>query len=102
MNLVDAIARLCEEEGKIVRVPMDVLDHAFAAGKVEELDGIPVFSLVSGPDRVMALALKRLIDLGGAATALVLLGLPLLAVALAIRVKDGPPVLFRQTRVGLH
>ena len=101
-NLVDAIARLCEEEGKIVRVPMDVLDHAFAAGKVEELDGIPVFSLVSGPDRVMALALKRLIDLGGAATALVLLGLPLLAVAIAIRVKDGPPVLFRQTRVGLH
>ena len=35
-NLVDAIARISEEEGKIVRVPMDVLDHAFAAGKMEE------------------------------------------------------------------
>ena len=48
-NLVDAIARISEEEGKIVRVPMDVLDHAFAAGKMEDLDGTPVFSLVSGP-----------------------------------------------------
>ncbi len=52
-DLVDAIAGISEEEGKIVRVPMDVLDHAFAAGKVEELDGTPVFSLVSGPDRLL-------------------------------------------------
>jgi len=101
-NLVDAIARICEDEGKIVRVPMDVLDHAFAAGKMEDLDGLPVFSLVSGPDRLAALALKRLIDLAGSAAALVLLSPVLLAVAITIRVKDGPPVLFRQTRVGLH
>ncbi len=64
-NLVDAIARICEDEGKIVRVPMDVLDHAFAAGKVEELDGVPVFSLVSGPDRTLALAVKRIVDVVG-------------------------------------
>lgn len=101
-NLVDAIAHVCEEEGKIVRVPMDVLDRAFAAGKVEELDGTPVFSLVSGPDRALGLALKRLIDLAGSAVALVVLSPVLLAVALAIRARDGRPVLFRQTRVGLH
>ena len=50
-NLIDAIAHLCEEEGKIVRIPMDVLDHAVTVGRMEELDGTPVFSLVSGPDR---------------------------------------------------
>lgn len=101
-HLVDAIARIGEEEGKIVRVPMDVLDHAFAAGRMEELDGVPVFSLVSGPDRLAALALKRLIDIAGSAAALVVLSPVLLAVTIAIRAKDGSPVFFRQTRVGLH
>ncbi len=53
-SLIDTITRVCEEEGKIVRIPMDVLDRAISVGKVEELDGTPVFSLVSGPDRAMA------------------------------------------------
>src|SRR5262249_2939801 len=44
---IDAIAGLCEEEGKIVRIPMDVMDRAISVGRVEDLDGTPVFSLVS-------------------------------------------------------
>jgi lipopolysaccharide/colanic/teichoic acid biosynthesis glycosyltransferase len=45
---------------------------------------------------------KRALDLAGAA-ALLLLASPLLcAVALAIRVKMGAPVLYRQSRPGLH
>lgn len=101
-SLVDAIAHLCEEEGKIVRVPMDVLDHAFAAGKVEDLDGTPVFSLVSGPDRALALASKRALDTVVGIVALVLLSPVLAWIALLVRHEDGGPVLFRQQRVGLH
>ena len=99
---MNAIAHLCEEEGKIVRVPVDVLDRAFAAGRVEELDGTPVYSIVSGPDRIAALVVKRGVDLAVAAAGLVILSPLLLAVALAIRVGQGPSVLFRQVRVGLH
>jgi len=99
---MNAIAHLCEEEGKIVRIPVDMLDRAFAAGRVEELDGTPVYSLVSGPDRVAALVAKRLIDLGVAVVGLVVLSPVMLAIALATRLRDGPPVLFRQVRVGLH
>lgn len=101
-NLVDAVAKIAEEEGKIVRVPIDVLDHAFAAGRVEDLDGTPVYSLVSGPDRLVALAAKRLIDIVVAALCLLLLSPVLLVVALIIWGRDGRPVLFRQGRVGLH
>ncbi len=101
-NLVDAVAKIAEEEGKIVRVPIDVLDHAFAAGRVEDLDGTPVYSLVSGPDRLVALAAKRLIDFVLSAACLIVLSPLLLAIALVIRMRDGRPVLFRQTRVGLH
>ena len=99
---VNAIAALCEEEGKIVRIPVDVLDRAFAAGRVEELDGTPVYSLVSGPDRVAALVVKRVLDLVVAAAGLIVLSPVLLAIAIAIRLREGPPVLFRQERVGLH
>jgi FlaA1/EpsC-like NDP-sugar epimerase len=101
-QFTDGIAHIAEEAGKIVRVPMDVLDHPFANGKVEDLDGTPVYSLVSGPDRALALATKRIGDV-----VLAVLGLLVLAplfgiIALAIRRQDGGPVFFRQTRVGLH
>lgn len=99
---MNAMAHLCEEEGKIVRVPVDILDRAFAAGRVEELDGVPVYSLISGPDRVAALVVKRAVDLVVAAAGLFVLSPLFVAIALAIRLGDGPPVLFRQVRVGLH
>ena len=99
---VDGIAHIAEEAGKIVRVPVDVLDHSFAQGKVEDLDGTPVYSLVSGPDRALALACKRLVDIVVSAIGLVLLSPLLLVIAWRVRRADGGPALFRQTRVGLH
>jgi len=97
----DGIAYIAEEAGKIVRVPMDVLDHPFAAGKIEDLDGTPVYSLVSGPDRTLALWTKRFLDIGVSVVSLVLLA-PLFAiVGWAVR-RDGGAALFRQARVGLH
>jgi exopolysaccharide biosynthesis polyprenyl glycosylphosphotransferase len=99
---IDGLAHIAEEAGKIVRVPMDVLDHSFAKGKVEDLDGTPVYSLVSGPDRTLGLAAKRILDVSVAVIGLVVLS-PLFAlIAWAIRREDGGPVLFRQERVGLH
>jgi exopolysaccharide biosynthesis polyprenyl glycosylphosphotransferase len=99
---MNAIAHLCEEEGKIVRVPVDMLERAFSAGRFEDLDGTPVYSLVSGPDRLVALVVKRALDLVVAALALVIASPFLVGIALSIRVRDGAPVLFRQTRIGLH
>ena len=99
---VNAIAHLCEEEGKIVRVPVDVLDRAFAAGRVEELDGTPVYSMISGPDRIAALIVKRLVDVVASVAALIVFSPLLAAIAIAIRLREGPPILFRQVRVGLH
>jgi exopolysaccharide biosynthesis polyprenyl glycosylphosphotransferase len=99
---MNAIAHLCEEEGKIVRLPVDMLDRAFSAGRIEELDGTSVYSLISGPDRIAGLIVKRVLDISVATTGLVFLAPLLLVIALAIRSRDGAPVLFRQERVGLH
>jgi exopolysaccharide biosynthesis polyprenyl glycosylphosphotransferase len=98
----DGLAHMAEEAGKIVRVPMDVLDHSFATGKVEDLDGTPVYSLVSGPDRALALVAKRIVDIAVSTLGLVVLAPLFGVIAWAIRHEDGGHVLFRQTRVGLH
>ncbi len=102
IGLVEPITRLCEEEGKIVRIPVDEIGLTLPGGRIEEFDGIPVLSLVYGPDRAVSLAGKRLLDLVLGTVALIVLSPVLALVALTVRVVDGGPVLFRQTRVGLH
>jgi exopolysaccharide biosynthesis polyprenyl glycosylphosphotransferase len=99
---IDDIARLCEEEGKIVRIPMYVLEHTLSTGRVEEFDGVPVYSLVTGPDRMVGLIAKRALDLVGGFFASIV-AVPLaLAIVVAIRRDTPGPAIFRQTRVGLH
>ena len=100
--LVEPITRLCEEEGKIVRIPVAELGLTLPGGRIEEFDGIEVLSLVYGPDRVVSLAGKRLLDIVLGLVALIVLAPVMAIVALAVRVVDGGPILFRQTRVGLH
>lgn len=46
--------------------------------------------------------MKRFGDLFAAGTLLLLLGLPLMAIALVLAMRQGRPVLFRQTRMGRH
>ena len=100
-RLVEQITRLCEQEGKIVRIPVTT-GLVVANGRTEEFDGVQVLSLVHGPERTLALLAKRLADLVVAIVALVVLSPVLLIAGLWLRITDGPPVLFRQVRVGLH
>lgn len=102
IGLIEPIARLCEEEGRIVRIPIDDYPVSLPGGRIEDFDRGKVLSLVYGPDRIVGLIVKRLLDVGIAGIALVLL-IPVFAVvALLIIWSDGRPVLFRQTRVGLN
>jgi exopolysaccharide biosynthesis polyprenyl glycosylphosphotransferase len=99
---VEEIAQVCEEEGKIVRIPLDIPHFGSGLRFVEDLDGTAVLSLVRGPDRMLGLAIKRVVDVLAASIGLVLLSPLLLGVALYIRLRDGSPVIFRQVRVGIH
>ncbi len=103
LHRVEEIAHLSEEEGKIVRIPVTSgASQSFATGRLEEYAGMVILTRLYGPDRMVALAVKRLIDIVGAALGLVLVSPVLAIVALRIRLVDGGPVLFRQTRVGLN
>jgi exopolysaccharide biosynthesis polyprenyl glycosylphosphotransferase len=99
---IDEIARLCEEEGKIVRIPMYVLEHTLSEGKVEDFEGVPIYSIVTGPNRVLGLLAKRAFDLVGGLFLVALLSPLMAAIAIAIARDTPGQVLFRQQRVGLH
>ncbi len=68
----------------------------------EEFDGFLVRSLIHDGQREAGMILKRVIDIVGSAFGLVVLGPVFIATALAVRLREGSPIFFRQTRVGLH
>ncbi|MBF6606438.1 MAG: sugar transferase [Chloroflexi bacterium] len=101
-GLADPIVRIATDEGKIVRVPFQPAMVPLPDARMEEFEDLLVRSYANGPQRVVGLAVKRFVDIGGAAIGLVLLSPVLLVVAAAILVREGRPILFSQTRVGLH
>ena len=99
---IEPITGLAAGEGKTVRLPVDPVEEILPAAHQEEFDGFLVRSLVHDGQREAGLIAKRLLDIVGAAAGLLLLSPLLLGTAAIIRIREGSPVLFRQTRVGLH
>jgi exopolysaccharide biosynthesis polyprenyl glycosylphosphotransferase len=99
---VDEIAQLAQEEGKIVRIPLDIPQPGHGWTFFEDLDGTPVLTMLRGPDRLAALGLKRFIDLVGAGISLVVLSPLLLGVAAFVAIRGGGHVIFAQERVGMN
>jgi exopolysaccharide biosynthesis polyprenyl glycosylphosphotransferase len=101
-GLIESIATTCEAEGKLVRLPVPMPRLSIATAHVEDLEGTPVLSLLSGPNAALALVLKRVIDMSAAMVGMVLLAPLIGAIALTIALKEGRPIFFRQERVGLQ
>jgi exopolysaccharide biosynthesis polyprenyl glycosylphosphotransferase len=99
---LEPVASLAADEGKTVRIPVDLHDGALLNAREEEFEGLLIRSLVHDGQREAGLAIKRLIDIVGATLGLIILSPVLIGTAVAIRLRDGSPVLFRQTRIGLH
>jgi exopolysaccharide biosynthesis polyprenyl glycosylphosphotransferase len=101
-SFLEPIIAMAADEGKTVRVPSDPDQEVLSFAVQEEFDGFLVRSVVHDTQREVELAIKRMLDIAGASVALLALSPLLIATALLVRLKDGSPVLFRQTRVGRH
>jgi exopolysaccharide biosynthesis polyprenyl glycosylphosphotransferase len=99
---IEALVGLAEEEGKTVRVPIGLRLRPFVHERLDDLDGLPVYSVKMGPERAVETTAKRLIDIALAGLGLVVLSPVFALVALAVLLSDGRPVLFAQERIGLH
>ena len=100
--LVQAIVRQCEEQGIIVRVRTEMSTLNIGKSYVDNLHGVPVVTIQSGPQDGWQLIAKRLIDLLGSTLLLITLAPLLIVVVLLIKWDSPGPVFFGQERVGFN
>lgn len=98
------IVRLCETHGIVVHfVPgFDFLNTESTTATFTTLNDDPVITLVPPPMSGWQLVGKRIVDLAGATTLVVLLSPILLVVAALVKLTSDGPILFIQERVGLN
>ncbi len=97
------VSTICEEQGIPVRIPSDLFELRIANLAVTDLGGEPVLTFYTGtPDKPWSLAAKRMIDLVGALSLLILFSPVLLITGLAVKLSSAGPVLFEQERLGVN
>ncbi|NUM87583.1 MAG: undecaprenyl-phosphate glucose phosphotransferase [Bdellovibrionales bacterium] len=84
-----------------VQLVPDVYDYIVVGCGVEDFDGIPVFALNETPISGWGRALKRVLDVAGAAVALVVFSPVLLVVALLVKATSRGPVFYGQDRMSV-
>jgi exopolysaccharide biosynthesis polyprenyl glycosylphosphotransferase len=101
-ELIETIVHLCEEQGIIVRLQAEMFKLNTARSHVDDLDGMPIVTIRSGPPDSWQLLVKRLFDIGGSALLLLLLTPMFAVVALLIKLTSRGPIFFKQKRVGFN
>jgi exopolysaccharide biosynthesis polyprenyl glycosylphosphotransferase len=98
-ELLDLVRR-CRELSIKVSVLPQLFDAMGPSVEVDDVEGVTVLGIAPSVLSRSSRMLKRAMDIGGAATALVLLAPLLVIIALAVRLDSPGPVFFRQERVG--
>jgi exopolysaccharide biosynthesis polyprenyl glycosylphosphotransferase len=95
------LMKLCEDKHIEFRLIPDLLELMSTRADAESIDGLPLIGIRRRRVGVVSRAVKRLVDVAAAVVGLAIAGLPMLALALAIKVTSPRgPVLFRQERIG--
>jgi len=102
VEYLEPVTTLCQQEGKLLRILLRPGVVPAGTGHIESLDGLQILTISNGPDRILSLIVKRLLDIFLGGLALVVLSPVILVAAIVIKASDGGPVFFSQTRVGLH
>jgi exopolysaccharide biosynthesis polyprenyl glycosylphosphotransferase len=101
-GILAAAAAACEEVGVALSFEASFLGTRTARADLRDLGPTALLTLSTTPQRGFELALKRLIDVIGAATGLAVLGPVMLIAAALVRWSDGGPAFYVQQRVGRH
>lgn len=90
----------CEHLPTVFRVVSGPMEALTAAMDIDGIADLPIVSLRSRPFRPWQRAVKRLTDLLLGTVLLALAAVPMLIIALAIRLTSRGPAIFRQERIG--
>ena len=95
------LIKLCEDQQLEFKVVPDLLDVMSTRAEVNAIDGLPIVGIRRSRLTGLNAALKRAVDIAVSAVALLILAIPLLIVALFIKLTSPHgAVVFRQERIG--
>jgi putative colanic acid biosysnthesis UDP-glucose lipid carrier transferase len=97
----EMVRELRDTTASIYFVP-DVFAFDLVQGRLVEINGMPALAVCDTPFYGMDAVRKRMTDLTLACVGLLLLAIPMLLIALAVKITSKGPVLFRQRRYGLN
>lgn len=96
----DILHRLADTTATVYYVP-DLSAFTLVRARITSVGHIPAFSIFDSPFQGVDGTLKRIEDLVLGTVALFIAGLPMIVVALAIKLTTRGPIFFRQRRYGL-
>ena len=99
---VESVIQLCELEGVEAWLVADFFATQIARASFDEIFGQPLMVFRTTPEASWQMLAKMLMDLFGALALLLLAGIPMLMIALLIKLTSPGPVMFRQPRSGLN
>lgn len=99
---IEKLARLCTEQGIVVRYLANLFDQRLAKSSVDEFHGLPILTIYNGPKENWTFIIKRIIDIILSLLGLILLFPIFIIVAILIKLDSPGPVFFVQERVGYN
>src|SRR5450432_4331124 len=95
LNRVEQAIGACEVEGVPAWLVANFIQTSIAKPDFDAFGGRPMFVFRSTPDVSWALLVKRIIDAIGALIGIMIFGLPMLIVAVGIKLSSRGPVIFK-------
>ncbi len=99
-NLTQEIVNYCQLNGVKFKFISRLLSIRSKNINIEAINNIPVVELIRSPLDGWGQIVKRVIDILGSAVLIVVFSIPMLVIAILIKLDSKGPVLFRQKRVG--
>ncbi len=100
---LEKIVGICEKSGVHTKFVPDYYSFIPTTPYTEDLFGLPVINIRNVPlSNTYNRIVKRLVDIVGAIAALIIAAIPMLLVALIIKITSPGPIIFSQERIGRH
>jgi len=99
---VEAVIQLCETEGVEAWLVADFFATQIARASFDEMFGAPLLVFRTTPETSWQMLAKMGLDLFGSLVLLIFAAIPMLIIALLIKLTTPGPVFFRQQRSGLN
>ncbi|MDQ6604358.1 MAG: sugar transferase, partial [Chloroflexota bacterium] len=95
-----SVITTCREADVGFQLVPDVFELSLGRVQINELNGVPLISVRASRIRGWNLWIKRGVDILGATAAFAVMAIPMLLIAIAIKMETPGPIFIRQTRVG--